>query len=40
MLAAMWLIVAARTLLGAWRGDLFFAPCLLTGSAPAESDVV
>jgi tellurite resistance protein TehA-like permease len=40
MLAAMWLLVAARTLLGAWRGDLFFAPCLLTGSAPAESDVV
>jgi C4-dicarboxylate transporter/malic acid transport protein len=40
MLAAMWLIVAARTLLGAWRGDLFYAPCLMTGTAPAESDIV
>lgn len=28
LLAAIWLIVAARTLRGAWRGDLFQAPCL------------
>jgi C4-dicarboxylate transporter/malic acid transport protein len=27
-LAAIWLLVAARTLVGAWQGDLFFAPCL------------
>jgi tellurite resistance protein TehA-like permease len=27
-LAALWLIVGARTLRGAWRGDLFFSPCL------------
>ena len=39
MLAVFWLIVAARTSLGAWRGDLFVAPCLTTGAAPAESDV-
>jgi C4-dicarboxylate transporter/malic acid transport protein len=39
MLAALWVIVAARTSLGAWRGDLFVAPCLMAGRAPAESDV-
>jgi C4-dicarboxylate transporter/malic acid transport protein len=39
MLAVFWLIVAARTSLGAWRGDLFVAPCLIAGRAPAESDV-
>jgi len=27
-LAAVWLVVAARTVAGAWRGELFFAPCL------------
>jgi len=27
-LAVLWLIVATRTVLGAWRGDLFVAPCL------------
>jgi len=27
-LAILWLIVGARTLRGAWRGDLFVAPCL------------
>jgi tellurite resistance protein TehA-like permease len=27
-LALMWLVVGARTLQGAWRGDLFAAPCL------------
>jgi len=27
-LAAVWLVVAARTLAGAWRGELFAAPCL------------
>ena len=28
MLAVIWLVVAARTLLGAWRLQLFVAPCL------------
>ena len=28
LLAIMWLVVGARTLRGAWRGDLFVAPCL------------
>jgi len=27
-LAATWLVVGAQTLRGAWRGDLFVAPCL------------
>lgn len=28
-LAIMWLVVGGRTARGAWRGDLFVAPCLL-----------
>jgi C4-dicarboxylate transporter/malic acid transport protein len=28
MLAVMWLIVARRTLLGAWHGELFVSPCI------------
>src|SRR5579859_4392552 len=28
-LAALWLIVGARTVNGAWRGDLFYSPCLM-----------
>ncbi|KFC65735.1 C4-dicarboxylate transporter/malic acid transport protein [Devosia sp. LC5] len=28
VLALVWLIVASRTLVGAWRGELFSAPCL------------
>jgi tellurite resistance protein TehA-like permease len=28
VLAALWLIVGVRTVRGAWRGDLFFSPCL------------
>jgi tellurite resistance protein TehA-like permease len=39
MLTVFWVIVAARTAVGAWRGDLFVAPCLLSGTRPAESDV-
>ena len=31
-LAAMWLLVGARTLAGAWSGRLFVAPCLVEGS--------
>lgn len=29
MLVLVWLIVAARTLTGGWRGELFSAPCLV-----------
>jgi C4-dicarboxylate transporter/malic acid transport protein len=28
ILAIMWLVVGSRTVRGAWRGDLFVAPCL------------
>jgi len=28
MLVALWLIVARRTLLGAWHGELFVSPCI------------
>lgn len=31
LLVAVWMIVAVRTVLGAWRGDLFVAPCLKSG---------
>jgi tellurite resistance protein TehA-like permease len=31
-LAVLWVIVAARTAHGAWRGYLFVAPCLLSAS--------
>ena len=31
-LAVIWLIVAARTAAGAWRGDLFVSPCLIDPS--------
>ncbi len=30
-LVGLWLIVGARTVRGAWRGDLFVAPCLKDG---------
>jgi C4-dicarboxylate transporter/malic acid transport protein len=33
-LAAFWLIVAARTLHGAWHGYLFVSPCLATAGRP------
>ncbi len=41
-LAAFWVIVAARTLHGAWQGYLFVAPCLKGGNMPArfEADAV
>jgi len=29
-LAAMWLLVGAKTLAGAWRGNLFVSPCIAT----------
>ena len=37
-LAAFWLIVMARTLLGAWRRTLFVAPCLMSGAVPCDFD--
>ena len=33
-LAVVWLVVAGRTLAGAWRGELFSAPCLAAHPAP------
>jgi hypothetical protein len=33
-LAAFWVIVAARTVHGAWHGYLFVAPYLRPGSIP------
>ena len=33
-LAAIWLVVAGRTLAGAWRGELFVAPCLAEPKQP------
>ncbi len=41
-LAAFWMLVALRTLHGAWHGFLFVAPCLLPGlaSSRSEADVV
>lgn len=39
LLAVFWVIVAVRTARGAWRGDLFVAPCLMAGPAPEEPDL-
>lgn len=41
-LAALWVTVAFRTAIGAWRRTLFFSPCLVRGAIPAdfESDAV
>jgi C4-dicarboxylate transporter/malic acid transport protein len=38
-LAAFWVIVAGRTLHGAWHGYLFVSPCLVRGSLPADCGV-
>lgn len=38
MLAIFWCVVSIRTGIGAWRGNLFFAPCLMTGIAPLTAD--
>lgn len=42
LLAALWLTVAIRTLLGGLRGTLFVSPCLRRGAIPqdAEADAV
>ncbi|QTL04538.1 TDT family transporter [Aquabacter sp. L1I39] len=37
LLTGLWLVVATRTAQGAWRGTLFFSPCLVSGVAPAQS---
>ncbi len=40
LLVLLWGIVFVRTAIGAWRGDLFFAPCLASGAAPmVDADV-
>ncbi|MFG1463166.1 TDT family transporter [Xanthobacter sp. DSM 24535] len=36
-LTCFWLLVMSRTLHGAWKGYLFFAPCLVSGVAPMET---
>ncbi|HEX3984300.1 MAG TPA: C4-dicarboxylate ABC transporter, partial [Acidisoma sp.] len=36
LLAALWVTVATRTALGAWRRTLFVSPCLVRGAIPAE----
>ena len=35
-LALFWIIVAARTLHGAWLGRLFVSPCLVKGAIPTD----
>ena len=42
LLALLWGIVLTRTALGAWHGNLFFSPCLMSNVAPiaAEADLV
>ncbi|APH54800.1 C4-dicarboxylate transport protein [Granulibacter bethesdensis] len=32
ILTAMWLLVSARTIIGAWRGTLFVSPCITSGT--------
>ena len=36
VLAVLWAIIGARTLAGAWRGDLFVSPCLSEPLAPSR----
>ena len=40
LLVLLWGIVFSRTILGAWRGDLFFAPCLMSNVAPIGNDLL
>lgn len=35
-LAALWILIAIRTLYGAWSGYLFVSPCLVPGSIPGD----
>src|SRR5271168_1904982 len=35
-LTGFWIVVAARTLRGAWAGTLFVSPCLAAGAIPAD----
>lgn len=37
-LAALWILIASRTLHGAWSGYLFVSPCLVPGSIPEDRD--
>ncbi len=34
---ALWVLIATRTLRGAWHGYLFVSPCLVPGSIPQDS---
>jgi C4-dicarboxylate transporter/malic acid transport protein len=38
-LSGLWLIIATRTLHGAWLGHLFVSPCLVPGSIPEDRTV-
>ena len=38
-LGVLWVLIAARTLHGAWVGYLFHSPCLAPGSIPADRSV-
>ena len=46
LLVVLWSIVFTRTALGAWSGQLFFSPCLMSNVSPisnpllAEADIV
>ena len=40
LLVLLWGIVFSRTILGAWRGDLFYAPCLMSNVAPIGNDLL
>ncbi|WP_185982717.1 TDT family transporter [Aureimonas mangrovi] len=40
LLAAVWTIVAARTLRGAWLGELFAAPCLKAEHGSPQGDTI
>ena len=35
-LTALWLLIASRTVHGAWKGYLFVSPCLIPGSIPED----
>lgn len=35
-LSVLWMLIAARTLHGAWRGYLFVSPCLVPSAIPED----
>ena len=38
LLVLLWIIVSSRTAFGAWRGDLFFSPCLMSNVVPITNE--